>query len=619
VPFQYTRSQNRISKNQPFSIMNQFVLIFLFKTIFSTVFGALLQRNLRLDLNLESLRDCSVFFSSYQSELDILEAVLQGNVRYFVPLRLTELRQLKAINISSTLTLVIDSSRNYAGLNILRKASRQFYLHITDVTMANSYLNYYTKSKFDFKEGSSKQLVFVVSSTPVLAWYSAHSLCVGCVENSIKLNPNLSLEALFDKRRPNFGKQVAELNGLHADHISSWRTSERCRRLYPSTQKNLRKVGCLVEHMIAEIIARKLNFTIAYIPEERVRYETVGLTNYRRSVGKLYMDYYFWSTELTPMELLFSYDLIEPFFYCTPKNVYENFDARFWTTPFDSVTWGLGMILLGMSIFASQWTGYKYYSKLCSKNILRNWRKNKVLISFCCIAILCCYESIISSKLTARPPIVLLNTFLDLMINDYKILGYVGNADGTDKTELIALFKKYGILDRMNTSLAKNIPGSNSEAVHQFSQCNVTDHIGPGYSEAIEGSIKLKYPSIKCHRVKQDPIKTTTLYVFTGFIRKAAITTAQRLQESGNLVYLKNVDISSRLLQFRKYKTYLKTIVQEKMEDKLPVPFAMHDWKVASIIVLWLGLILLTLFLFVIEQSCVMFMIYLDIYISGSL
>jgi len=179
--------------------------------------------------------------------------------------------------------------------------------------------------------------------------------------------------------------------------------------------------------------------------------------------------------------------------------------------------------------------------------------RNRIIIIFIFATIIFTYgyEGVISSFLTIRPPIIILETLRDLIENGYKIIE--ANRDGGYHT-LRALLKKENISTSYTELIERTI-----RTPEVLSHCNTTVAEPSHHIESLGNAVVKGFGEngIKCHATKPTGRDYERIYFFFGPMKKDLYTFGCRLLESGILNMMHN------------YKHYFQELIVLKQEVKM--------------------------------------------------
>jgi len=289
------------------------------------------------------------------------------------------------------------------------------------------------------------------------------------------------------RRVSSYLKGLASLPGVGViSHHSSVNFTEfhKCKHFYKyrdSTQPH--RICCFHRHLLMENVAAKLNYSVEYIdPTAHTEFHNIIFRDFDRldyysavAVLGLLTDWVTLSPDISPVNMIFQKpmeSITSLFLYCTTEVKREGFDFRFWILPFDTVSWlfiGASVIVL-TCILRGQW--FPVFAILMRQDcrILMGWNKLFVLFILTTIILTYGYEGIISSLLTAKPPVFVYETLKEAFVAGYKIYGYVD----TDWEPYAAIFQEENITDiDKNTVNTTWLVGVEEEQA-ELAKCNST-------------------------------------------------------------------------------------------------------------------------------------------------
>jgi len=210
----------------------------------------------------------------------------------------------------------------------------------------------------------------------------------------------------------------------------------RCKHLYKlrsSTQPN--QIGCFHRHILIENVAAKLNYSVEYIPTAKMNLNTAIFSG--SSLKKPYsgvaslgiVGWTSWQDKISPENMVKQLNrgkITSLFLYCTPSDAVqrEKFNFLFWTVAFDTWSWGLmgASVLFITAILRGQWFPVIAILMRQDCRILNGRQKLLIIFILATIIFTYGYEGVISSLLTAQPPVIMYETLKDLLGAGYKIV-----------------------------------------------------------------------------------------------------------------------------------------------------------------------------------------------------
>jgi len=216
---------------------------------------------------------------------------------------------------------------------------------------------------------------------------------------------------------------IAEMS-YFAGFNESARVVKMCKFLYKTRSSiNPGHVGCRVYHIFTENAAAFLNMTVENV---QVFHPSVRRTKNptQEQIQAKARQYIAGNTEtfysavileilpLTHSEHEISQMIrgtsISRFLYCVAKDEREAFSFTFWIIPFDSMTWTMLGIAVGVFTLFVKGNWFEIYSILIQEScsILNN-HKYLIIFVYGSILITFCYEEFISSFIIILPPIII--------------------------------------------------------------------------------------------------------------------------------------------------------------------------------------------------------------------
>jgi len=233
--------------------------------------------------------------------------------------------------------------------------------------------------------------------------------------------------------------------------------------------------------------------------------------------------------------------------------------------------------------------------------------KKKSLIIFILAAIIFTYgyEGIISSLLTAPPPVFVFPTLRDLIDSDYKIIGY--------RPDVVL----QEICKNENISIDAILPAdglhrSNEGAATLLSYCNTTMKTGTTDSRRI---YERNNPGLKFHTTLKNTYTVSSMvYFFFGPLHVALSSITRRFLESGILVMYK--DLSDHFIGKLRNLPVIREEIHAEEKRSREVPFAISEWKMLSMFIIWAFLLGTSSLVFVFELLISGFNVVVSVFIS---
>jgi len=377
--------------------------------------------------------------------------------------------------------------------------------------------------------------------------------------------------------------------------------------LYPNRNQGLRKllrIGPYTNHIFMENAASFLNASLEY-------YDPHVVGNMLTFQGQKHF-----SAVAVPLQLrLSNYWAVLPYhkytvilvkrdtaswFYCVHEDKREGFNFMFWLVPLDPWSWvGLGISCVILTItLRGQW--FQIHSILMRQpcTILD---KHKVLIMFILVTIIFTYgyEGVISSWITAPPPIVIFKSLRNLLDQGYKLIML---SPKLADPELNAAFVLENIsLTTIKSSMVPNSQNLNSyEAYNSFAQFNTTTLIPSKTVEAYKELIHSIFPGTKCHATTGISKIVQTNWFFSGHLKHELYKFGCSMLECGilNMIHKYHCYMSSLLVSSRRRKQ----ILMEELKSR-ESPFEISDMKILSIFFIWGFLLTIAFVTFLLEMA----------------
>jgi len=434
-------------------------------------------------------------------------------------------------------------------------------------------------------------------------------LCMSCIGTGKQFLPIpyqqlMRIRRLSVKARNHFAKPLVALISHHSSGQFSTKQAQQCRHLYNKRRKTKpRKIGCFSRHLLIENIAARLNYTVDYFPTNTnldsvlmhdnilVQHVSVIVVLGQMDWNKLYNTTV--STDNLVKQVLRGVITVE-LLYCTKTIEREGFSFLFWTVPFDNWSWVLigASVLVLILILRGQW--FPVFAILMRQDcrILR-CRHTKLLMVFILATIIFTYgyEGVVSSLLTAQPPLMVFKTLKELLGVGYKIYAI----SGTSLTPYRRILEKENITGTPESKMVFSDWTGTSDELSNLAQCNLTFVVQTELKIAWKSAINKAYDKISCKYVRNSRYSYDTVFQYFGeyYLRFAVVE--DLMIQSG---------IWSYYTAYEKYIQDLPNIRRVKVmeyNEGLPVVFTISDWKMLSIFIVWAGLLISSFLVFIVD------------------
>ena len=373
--------------------------------------------------------------------------------------------------------------------------------------------------------------------------------------------------------------------------------TRQCRYLYKQrwpTQKE--KVGCFARHILIENIATKLDYSVEYLRSDMninnllVDISFPGAKHYSTYAvlgQKNWIKLYATVSNDNLLKQVLRGAITCKLLYCTKTIEREGFSFLFRTSPFDDWSW----LLIGFSVltviimFHGPW--FPVFVILMRQECTILQGKQKLLMIFILITIVLTYgyEGVISSFLTAQPPLIVYNTLKELLSNGYQMYA----PHGGDLTPYRRILEKENITRSLESKLFMSNwkRNTNTYVVSKLAQCNLTFVVQTELQNTWKVEINRAYDKINCKYVKETRHSFNIVFQYFGEHYLKFVKYEEIMIQSGIWAYYINYE------EFIKELPNMRRIELMDYKDGLPIQFAMTDWKILSIFIAWIGLLVM--------------------------
>jgi len=367
------------------------------------------------------------------------------------------------------------------------------------------------------------------------------------------------------------------------------------------------RIGCYLNHILAENIAAKLNYSLDYIPNGhqmliKIIANDVALKKHYSVVAIFLTNKWLYVYVNIPLVYMIKQvlesDQVLGFMYCTKTEVREGFSFFFWLIPFDTFSWMfLGISVLAITvILRGQW--FPVFAILMRQQcLIRNRRDAKLLMVFILAAVIFTYgyEGVVSSFLTVQPGMTVVETLKELVDREgYKIAVY---GDGTETPHRPVLKRENITSNPVSIMRSMGWDPSDNTKAYALSTCNFTMALTQASHEKWLVLMNKRYPKISCKVIRKTKYVEDIIYFYWGQYYLNFVKVEEWFVQSGLMNYYSNC---------AEYTVKLFTApVIERMDSlgKQSTSFAMNDWKILSVFIIWAFALFTALIVYALENS----------------